>query len=329
MMMTIWPSHQQYEKQIIEYLEHYKNFNYILITEHSGTVDPHHHLYVQYSNTTTLDRNKLFNIHTDQCFGSPQSCIAYLRCQDKKHPEIGVVAKDVYENGRASLRGGNKIGDIKKMSDEEVNNLSYQMYNVVQKIRPPPKIMPNEWYKKVKILYYYGDTGLGKSFSVYHTLIWNNRNNEGFTEVKHKGQFWLGVSGEEVDGIAVYDDFRDSHMPVSEFINFIDYHVHNLNYKGGAAKNKFDLIIITSIQSPYEIYKNVGKEPRRQWLRRMKIINLDKININTHDMVQDHNHTDISHDVLKDFYNDNKIFPSLMQINQNIEQNEAETQFHT
>lgn len=68
---------------------------------------------------------------------------------------------------------------------------------------------------------------------------------EEFEEVKFNGQFWMGVS--EGTGCAVYDDFRASHMKPSEFINFIDYNVHNLNVKGGQIKNKYNLIIITSV----------------------------------------------------------------------------------
>ena len=78
-------------------------------------------------------------------------------------------------------------------------------------------------------------------------------------------------------------DFRDSDMKASEFINFIDYNVHNLNYKQGSAKNKYHLIIITSVQDPKKIYKNIKGEPRKQWLRRMKTINLNNI----HELCED------------------------------------------
>ena len=50
--------------------------------------------------------------------------------------------------------------------------------------------------------------------------------------------------------IALYDDFRDSHMKPSEFINFIDYNVHGLNIKNGEIQNNYKYIIITSVQDP-------------------------------------------------------------------------------
>ena len=74
--------------------------------------------------------------------------------------------------------------------------------------------------------------------------------------------------------MAIYDDFRDSHMKASEFIQFIDYNTHTLNVKGGYQHNKFNLIIITSVQRLTDIYQNCQGEPRTQWLRRIELINM-------------------------------------------------------
>lgn len=63
-------------------------------------------------------------------------------------------------------------------------------------------------------------------------------------------------------------------MKPSEFINFIDYNKHQLNVKGSYKLNNYEFIIITSVQSPEEIYKNIEGEPRTQWLRRMKRIHI-------------------------------------------------------
>lgn len=43
------------------------------------------------------------------------------------------------------------------------------------------------------------------------------------------------------------------------------------------------MIIITSIQDPNEIYKNMSDEPRKQWLRRIEIIQ-----ITNNDNIQNH-----------------------------------------
>lgn len=279
---------------IVDYLTKFKSFNYLLICEHDGPEKIHRHLYAQWNNAVNLDSLHLYNCHIEKAFGSAQSNIKYLKAEDAKHKKLGVNSKIIMEMGQPNERGGCKIGDIKKMTDDEILNLSGQMYNIATKIRPPAKTKINEWYKKVKVYYIHGTTsGIGKTLSIFRILGLNKRGDEGFTEIKHSGNFWLGVSGEEVSGIAIYDDFRDSDMKPSEFINFIDYHIHNMDFKGGSAKNKFDLIIITSIQSPYEIYKNMKVETRNQWIRRIKYLNLDKININQYTEVHNDDHKQV------------------------------------
>lgn len=99
-----------------------------------------------------------------------------------------------------------------------------------------------------------------------------------FDEIKHIGEFWHGITDGE--GCAVYDDYRDSHMKASEFINFIDYNKHQLNIKGGSVTNSYNLIIITSIQRINEIYYTIPYEAREQWIRRVSIV--DMYTIDTH-----------------------------------------------
>ena len=99
--------------------------------------------------------------------------------------------------------------------------------------------------------------------------------NEGvkeFSIVKFENPFYHGVT--DGKGVAIYDDFRDSHMKASEFINFIDYNKHKMNVKGGSVMNNFNRIIITSVQRPEELYRNMDEEPKKQWLRRIEVINL-------------------------------------------------------
>ena len=87
--------------------------------------------------------------------------------------------------------------------------------------------------------------------------------------VKYENGFWHGLG--EAD-IAVYDDWRDSHMKPTELINFIDYYKHPMNIKGGSKLNNYKLIYITSIQNPEVIYQNIPEEYKKQWLRRIKKI---------------------------------------------------------
>lgn len=272
-VLTVQLSHFKDLEGIFKYLEHYKAFKYILACKHDGPSDEHVHIFVQYDNARTLDSRYLYGSHLEAAMGSAQQCIKYLKAEDTKHKVAGVNSEVVYEKGEPKLKGNlNTIADLKEIKN--MDEVDPRHLNTWLKIKSN-KIEVNEWHKKVKVIYIWGDSGVGKSYSILKTLILNHESE--FDEIKHIGDFWHGIGGDYVEGVAVYDDFRDSDMKVSEFINFIDYNIHNLNYKGGSAKNKYRLIIITSVQDPKEIYKNVKGEPRKQWIRRMKIIHLEDI----------------------------------------------------
>ena len=112
----------------------------------------------------------------------------------------------------------------------------------------------------MQVHYIYGPSGSGKS-----TLAQELADDE-FDEVKYVNGFWTPCEG---TGCCIYDDFRSSHMPASEFINFIDYRSHNLNVKGGTIRNNYTKIIITSIQRPEDLYTNMPAEAKEQWMRRL------------------------------------------------------------
>ncbi|ORX53748.1 hypothetical protein BCR36DRAFT_246371, partial [Piromyces finnis] len=90
--------------------------------------------------------------------------------------------------------------------------------------------------------------------------------------IKFIGGFYLGVT--KMARVAIYDDFRDSHMKPSEFINLIDYNKHWMNIKGSAMLNDYLCVIITSVQKFSKIYRNVDDEPRTQWERRVEVIDM-------------------------------------------------------
>lgn len=125
----------------------------------------------------------------------------------------------------------------------------------------------NNIFKKVKVYFISGDSSIGKSTKITPQIV-NEHKDEYGTIVNHVkciNGFWTGIGTSK---IAIYDDWRDSDMTPREFINFIDYQSHIMNIKGGCHRNKYELIIINSIQQLGDIYKN-SKEPRRQWERRI------------------------------------------------------------
>lgn len=160
------------------------------------------------------------------------------------------------------------------MTNEEIDELprldALAVIKCQEKAAERKKVKLSEWHKDVKVTFITGPSGVGKSLKAKEIL-----ENEGVEEVsivKYESTFYHGAT--DGKGAAIYDDFRDSHMKASEFINFIDYNTHKMNVKGGSITNNFNRIIITSVQKPEEIYKNMSDEPRQQWMRRIEVIDM-------------------------------------------------------
>ena len=255
------------------YLLSIKQFKYGIACKEiaPSTGHKHIHIYVQFNRSVRLSLEKLKGAHIEKCFGSPQQNVAYI----KKDGDI------IWENGEMKQKGGKTIAQVKQMSKEEREQLPAAYYNIVNKINleEANQITIEDFEKKVEVIYIYGESGIGKTQKAKALIkeYFEKTGQKTFNLVKYENSFWLNVS--EISEVALYDDFRDSHMKPSEFINFIDYNIHPMNIKGGCVKNKYKYIIITSVQSPNDLWKNVqerDEEPKKQWLRRMKIIYMDE-----------------------------------------------------
>ena len=236
-------------------------YRYILAGKEKAptTGHEHIHIYVQFQGARRLSLKKLKGSHVEACKGSAQQNIDYIRKEDT---EI------IYEKGEPALKGGYTIAEVKKMSKDEREHLPLVYANIVSKINNEESkmIKGSQFYKgKIKVFWYWGESGSGKT---RHAL--KEIGERTFNEVKYDGTFWHGVT-EQCD-IALYDDFRDSHMKPTELINFIDYNCHIMNVKGGSIRNNYKEIYITSIQDPEKIYMNMPEEYKKQWLRRIKEI---------------------------------------------------------
>ena len=234
-----------------------KSCNYIIACREIAPTTNHEHIhcYCRFDSNYKLNKKILATgAHVEICRASPKQNIDYIR----KDGNI------IFEYGEEPHQGvPHTIGELKLLNQNEVPP---QMYNTWKKVQST-KIKKEDWNKNIEVIYIYGPSGAGKS-----TLAKLLADDE-FDEVKFVNGFWNSCSGE---GCCIYDDFRSSHMSASEFINFIDYRVHNLNVKGDNVKNRYTKIIITSIQSPFEIYNNMQEEAKKQWLRRMHIMKIPR-----------------------------------------------------
>lgn len=250
-----------------------------LITCEDETEDGkfHGHAFIYYPNQVAASRvKKLFgnDCHFQRIF-SNSGCIQYVK------GEIGderKVKHNFIEHGEPPMDSGVKR-TVKELAEiEDPSDLDWKQYNTWKNIKKDNEQFKSthftleSWKKPVEVYYIQGESGIGKTEKAKEIIKKHIKENEYFNVVKHEGEFWSGTSND--CRIAVYDDFRDSHMAASEFINFIDYNKHNMNIKGGQQINNYELIIITSVQDIKSLYKNMSDEPRKQWLRRVKVIDM-------------------------------------------------------
>lgn len=260
--------------EIIKYITKFKNFRYLisglgLSFEKENTKHLLHiHIYCEFKEKQKFDIKKIFGAHVETNILSQLNVIQYVKDQ-----ELGMIE----EIGNKAIAHRPTIKELKNYTKEQLDELdTQQYYTIVSKelTRRNNIINIDNYYKgdKLKVYYIYGKSGSGKTRKAQEII--KKAGYTSFDEVKHRNNFYLGISGD--CKACLYDDFRPSHMDVSEFINFIDYNVHNLNIKGGSMKNNYELIIITSINNPENIYNNCtdNEETKVQWLRRMKIIHI-------------------------------------------------------
>lgn len=226
----------------------------------------HIHIYAHFSSSYKISKRILnYHSHIDICKGTPQQNIAYIR-------KDGNILDTWGEEPR---QGARTVKELKQI--DKPDELNWNEFNTWNKIHQnmANDIDIDEWNKEVKVYYIQGPSGVGKTEKAKQIVRENiEKYGRKINRVKCENSFWIGV-GEEAK-IAIYDDFRDSHMKASEFVNFIDYNKQIMNTKGGSKLNNYELIIITSVQNINDIYHNMIGEPRKQWLRRVEVIDMNE-----------------------------------------------------
>ena len=201
--------------------------------------------------------------HVEICKGSHKQNIEYIA----KNGEI-IERVNIDEIRDTKMTAA----EIMKLDFQEAKTTlslgQYLQYNKCKFLEEP--LMKEQMYKpNIKVYYIWGDSGIGKSKYVYDHIP----DNEPCDRVTYYNGFYSGCYPNHK--VCWYDDFRDSDMKPNEFIHFIDYYVNMMNVKGSWMYNRYELIFITSVQDPDSLYKNMTlEEPRKQWMRRLTIINL-------------------------------------------------------
>ncbi|OUM70106.1 hypothetical protein PIROE2DRAFT_56985 [Piromyces sp. E2] len=273
--IVINPKSLEFYEDIKRYVMGLKYFQYLLVCEHIGQAEQHYHMLLQLNdNLPKLSVKKMHGAHIiPKTYGSTKKIVEYVKAEDEA---AGVTAVLIDEEGKLLRQGGNQltIGEVIDLTEDDVRELPAIQYNVVRNIRRDYTVThARDFRKEVKVFWIQGPSGVGKTNKAMEIASeWEITLGTGTDFIKYINNFYLGTT--KLARIAIYDDFRCSDMKPAEFINLIDYNKHWMNIKGDAILNNYNVIIITSIQKLERIYGNVPDEPRRQWERRIEVINM-------------------------------------------------------
>jgi len=230
-----------------------------------STKKVHWQSYIYFTNAKTFSsmKKKLLTSHIEISRGSPLENKNYCS-KDGDFIEIG----DLPIGGKISAE------ELKNMSNLEIIERDARCHNAYIKARDllNADIDIDDIAKAIVVYWIQGPSGCGKTQKAKEIIrLQAAELGTKINLIKYVNNFYMGIGSAK---IALYDDFRDSHMRPAEFINLIDYNKQLMNIKNGQKINDYELIIITSVQNINDIYKNVKDEPRKQWIRRIVVIDM-------------------------------------------------------
>lgn len=223
---------------------------------------PHLQGYLGFTKPMTVKAvNKLFGnrLHLSVTKGTEEQNDEYCS-KECIWIDVGTNAKPGARTDIAAVKqclqeGGNIRGMFEK---EQIT--SFQGLRMAEHMM---KYFEGERHWAVDVFVFVGEPGSGKSRMAYE------ENPEAYTKPGSTGKWWEGYDGHET---VIMDDFRDSDMPLTEFLRIIDRHPHRVECKGGSRQLLAKKIIITTVIHPDKWYGHAKGEPKAQISRRIKEI---------------------------------------------------------
>lgn len=221
----------------------------------------HIHMYVHFDQPYKLSKKILsYGAHVEICKGSPKQNIDYV----SKDGDI------IEEWGTRPSQGARTVAEMKEMSVEEV---SPQYYKIKKQIDEDERSkntffdmldeIRNDNLKAPEIVYITGPSGKGKTFTAYKMAVEKYTNNE-IGKLTLNNNF-IDIVNENAKCFVI-EEFRDSQIRASDFLQLTDKYGYRANTKGGFCTLRPEMIIICSIKHPSTIYHD---EVNVQFMRRI------------------------------------------------------------
>ena len=164
--------------------------------------------------------------------------------------QFGARVRNDLEQIKKKLKTTHSMGSIV----EETNSYNtIRMCESILKYKEPQRPVG-----PVNIIWFWGDTGCGKTRAVYQ----DHEADEIFKPISYK--WWEGYDGHK---IVLLDDFRKDFCKFHELLKLLDIYPYRVETKGGSRQMHAHTFYITSCFGPAETYET--REDLQQLLRRI------------------------------------------------------------
>jgi len=241
-------------KQILEL-----NYKYIIIGDEVGeNGNPHLQGYIQFASPTSFNtiKHHIPKGHIEKAKGSARANYEY--CSKEK---IFYEEGDRPNPGKRTDIDGIKTyiqeTDNPTMVDIITNNSTNNQ--TIKYAESLLKYLEKGRTTKPRVLWYYGDTGTGKTHTAY----------EEHPDAYIKDNDFHFFEGYDAHKTVIIDDMRYDTFKYNALLKMLHKYPNRVNVKGASRQNLAQTIIITAPQSPYEMFEGRVTENIGQLIRRI------------------------------------------------------------
>jgi hypothetical protein len=203
--------------------------------------------------------------HMELCRGTVESNFDYYS-KDGNYKEFGVRPKG--QGNHADLKNIiEECEDIYDIQDKYPETYCRYRQDLIDIMKRKVSKNVKDYNPDKKVIYITGPSGCGKTRKAREECP------KPYDIIDFANGFLIGYNGSRN---VIYDEFRDSTIPLHDFLKLTDKYVNIFNIKGGSVLFDVDNLYITSIKYPDDLYKS-DDESREQINRRINIINLSSL----------------------------------------------------
>lgn len=279
--MTIPNQNMSKIDEYINLLKSIDRLRYILIGKHDGPKLEHYHIYAQYTSTHTFHSADFDYAHIKK-ISSAIATVKYIKCEDKKHIKKGIQCDIYLEEGEQPHQGRKTLSELMKLSNEERKQLPpCQLLSLIKcESIIKESEMIDKWLEvqNLTVEWHTGEPGTGKTYYAKQEGKKYRLKNLDVCVIEYDKNGFAHKLGNDTAQLLILNEFRDSCMKFTDFLE-ITSNEHQYNSKhGGFYMPNLQKIIITSIQKPNEIYKNIHENRQQIYRRITKIYEHYKVN---------------------------------------------------